>query len=213
MTTYLIEDRRAEVSPWGRGNYKLGTGPGIYTYSKLPGKQQSCPGSTPSCEAACYAKRMVLDPFLLALMQRNTEAGAALPPLPNDAWLVRGHISGDFDSVEYIEVWAALAEAQPAVWFWFYTRSWRVSVMLPALEQLRALPNVQLWASVDSDSELPPDGWRRAWLGSDTRLGERRAFDGALAPTCPEQTGRVPSCDACGYCFKPLHGDVRFITH
>lgn len=220
MTTHLVEDRRATLSPWGRGNSKLG--PGVYTYSKMPGRIASCPGSTDHCEAVCYAKR-ITNPWVLALWRANQERGSELPPLPDDARLVRGHVSGDFDSVEYIEAWAALAEARPEVSFWFYTRSFRVPELLPALERLRALSNVQMWASMDADADPPPKGWRRAWLDSDPRATAVRIAkyayeteDGVVAPVCPEESGTKPNCEACGYCFRAPADkfyDLVFLEH
>jgi hypothetical protein len=47
-----------------------------------------------------------------------------------------------------------------------------VPELLPALEELRALPNVQMFASMDpSTEELPPIGWRRAWIMRDAPNG------------------------------------------
>ncbi len=211
MTVHLIEDRRAGVSPWGLGNSKLG--PGVYTYSKLPGLPcdgGSCPGATPYCRDLCYVQRMLLDPFLCLLYSANSQRGDELPPLPEGELLVRGHISGDFDTEAYIRAWFALAQAREECLFWFYTRSWRVPELLPWLEALRQLPNVQLIASVDPECEMPPEGWRRAWFDTD-----ERAPRSGVAPTvpCPEEVGKLPNCEACGYCFRKTRGDVVFIAH
>ena len=218
MTVHLVEDRRASVSPWGLGNSKLG--PGVYTYSKLPGIMRgSCPGSTEHCEAVCMPKR-IGNPWVESLWAFNQRRGDALPVLPDDALLVRGHVSGDFDTPGYVESWIALAVTRPGCQFWFYTRSWRVPTILLALEELRAQPNVQMWASMDADCELPPRGWRRAWLDSDPRaVHERRGRagyktqDGVLAIACPEEVGTKANCVACTYCFRPGRGDLVFLEH
>lgn len=223
MTTYLVEDRRALVSPWGCGNSKIG--PGVFTYSKLPGSAESCPGATPYCERVCYAMRIIDNPWLRELYTANQCRGAELPELPADARLVRGHVSGDFDTPEYVIAWRKQAMERPEVLFWFYTRSWRVPEILPALQLLRELPNVEVWASVDADaSDLPPIGWRRAWLDSDMRataggqVGKYayRTEDGMLAIVCPEETGKAANCAECGFCFTPDYGqgtDLIFIEH
>lgn len=217
MTTHLVEDRRAIVSPWGLGNSKLGAG--VYTYSKPAGRAHSCPGATDHCERVCYAKRMTSNPWLRLLYEENAARGSVLPDLPADATLVRGHVSGDFDSVAYVVEWWALAAGRKDVQFWFYTRSWRVPEIYVALERLRALPNVQMWASMDPDSGLPPEGWRRAWLDSDERIGElaaKRAYrtpGGVVAPACPEETGEKANCVDCGYCFDTDRGDLVFLEH
>lgn len=217
MTTHLIEDRRASVSPWGLGNSKVG--PGVYTYSKPSGRAGSCRGSTDYCERICYAKRMN-NPWLDKLYAENSARGAELPELPEDAKLVRGHVSGDFDTGDYVRAWARLVSAHPDCLFWFYTRAWRIDALLPSLEDLRALANVQVFASMDPDCETPPEGWRRAWLDSDERAIHKRvakyAFrtvDGVLAVACPEETGKKANCVECGYCFRPGRGDVLFLEH
>lgn len=217
MRTHLVEDRRAEVSPWGRGNSKLGAG--IYTYSKLPGRVDgSCPGSTDACEEYCYAKRLVLNPWVWKLLTENTERGDALPPLPDDAKIVRFHVSGDFDTADYVRSWIALALARPKVKFFGYTRSWRCDELLPALEEFRALPNVFLWASVDAEmATLPPDGWKIAWVEDDPRVkkvGNHYIANGRAAIACPEEAGIVKDCETCGFCFKKRHDiDLVFLKH
>ncbi len=109
--------------------------------------------------------------------------------------------------------------ARSDVTAWAYTRSWRVPELLPALERLRLLPNVQLFASMDKSTvETPPAGWRRAWIDGDGRLGNdnqhiQTVLDGAKSYICPEQTKRKASCQKCGYCFAGKRGDVTFLQH
>lgn len=125
LTVHLVEDRGCEISPWGRGNRKLGAS--IYSYSKLPGRVGgSCPGSTAECELICYAKRVVANRPVWDLWTTNTERGDEVPPLPPDARVVRFHVSGDFDTVAYVWSWYRLALAHPDVRMFGYTRSWRV---------------------------------------------------------------------------------------
>lgn len=206
LTYYVIDDRRAIRSPWGRGNSKIG--PGIYTYSRLPSRHGvgTCPGSTDLCESVCYSKRFRNNSPLWEWMRENTYRGANLPRLPNDAKVVRVHVSGDFDTKEYIEAWGDLCSLNPRVLFFAYTRSWRVPSLLPSLELLKAHPNVQLFASMDvSTVEVPPQGWRCAWLGS--------LPEGVKALPCPEDAGEKDNCEVCGYCFRGKRGDVLFPIH
>lgn len=166
ITVYLPDTRGVEISRYGLGNLKLGFD--VFTYSRLPGAGRpgvvrgTCPGSSEFCELTCYAKRIggpVQDVYA-----RNTFTDE-VPPIPDDCKLLRIHVSGDFDTVGYIDHWITRLTERPDVKAWAYTRSWRVPSLLKSLEELRALPNMQLFASMDiSIKELPPAGWRRAWL-------------------------------------------------
>jgi hypothetical protein len=227
MTFYLPDTRGVELSRFGKGNRKIGMN--VFTYSRLAGKDQTCPGATEECEAICYAKR-ITGAVMRNLYVENTIAGQ-VPEIPVEAKLLRLHVSGDFDDVQYIESWIERLQARPDVTCWAYTRSWRVPTLLPALERLRALPNVQLFASMDAScAELPPIGWRRAWIhrtehsarwaewGPDERLlvGDRLAVnvaDGTSVYVCPEETGHKQDCESCRYCFDGQRNDVVFLEH
>lgn len=225
LTVYIPDTRGVEISRFGRGNRKIGMS--VYTYSRLPGADGTCPGSTPECEAICYAKRIggvVRDGYV------TNSATEDVPEIPEDARLIRLHVSGDFTSRDYIDGWTAQFQKRPDVTCWAYTRSWRVPHLLPALERLRALPNVQLFASMDeSTPELPPEGWRRAWIDGDARAGTPLlmhahgndvlsqhnlvTFDGKRSYVCPEETKRKQDCERCRYCFDGQRGDVTFLRH
>jgi hypothetical protein len=127
-----------------------------------------------------------------------------LQALPEDAPIVRIHVGGDFYSAKYVTSWRHICEARPNTQFWAYTRSWSVPSLLPGLEQLRDLQNVELFASVDSDMPLPPEGWRVAFIEGDNR---------ASGLACPHQQGRLASCLECGYCFRKKAGNVVFKIH
>lgn len=228
LIVFLPDTRGVEISRYGIGNLKIGLG--VYTYSRLAGNAAyngvgTCPGSTEECERICYAKR-IAGP-VREIYNRN--AGADVPPIPEDAKVLRIHISGDFDSVEYINNWIARLTERPDVVCWAYTRSWRVDELLPALERLRALPNMQLFASMDeSHVDVPPKGWRRAWIDGDERAGKviditahntvgkqmvGTTYDGTRTYVCPEETKHKKNCLECGYCFEGQKNDVTFLKH
>lgn len=221
LTVYLPDTRGVTISRWGRGNLKLGMD-GVYTYSRLPGMGATCSGATAECERICYAKRASTGP-VWDVWAHNTYSGLVSieEELPPDAKLVRWHVSGDFNTHLYIGAWIAFVKQHSDVLFWGYTRSWRLSGLLPALEQLRALPNVQLFASMDKLTGWPPVGWRRAWLENDERAqypgGEGFhnpvSVDGESIYVCPEETGRKANCQECGYCVQGQRGDVLFLVH
>lgn len=163
IVVYLPDTRGVELSRYGSGNRKIGFG--VFTYSRFAGKVTgTCPGSSQECEAICYAKR--ISGVVRDIYERNL--GNDVPPIPAECQVLRIHISGDFNTPEYVQAWIARLKERPDVTCWAYTRSWRVPELLPHLEELRALPNVQLFASMDPTiTELPPVGWRRAWIRRD----------------------------------------------
>jgi hypothetical protein len=236
IEVYLPDTRGVKLARFGSGNRKIGFG--VFTYSRLPGHPAerhishlgldtlanpngTCPGSTVMCEAVCYAKRIRDEHGPVASVHEVNSITDQVPPIPDAARLLRIHVSGDFDTVAYIEQWIERLTERPEVVTWAYTRSWRVPALLPSLERLRALPNVQLFASMDrSHADLPPDGWRRAWINGDARTGLVNAdthnavtFDKISSYTCPEETGRKKDCVECGYCFLGQLNDVTFLEH
>lgn len=225
LTVYLPDTRGVHLSRWGKGNLKLGMD-GLYSYSRLPGRAEgTCPGATDTCWDICYARRVQKTPLVWDMWTRNSGCATLPWSLPPDAKVIRMHVSGDFDNYGYILNWIALAKRNPDVRFFGYTRSWRVPELLRPLERLRALPNVQLFASIDQDTLLPPEGWRRAWLKGDPRLLDigsmhLRAFTGPhhdmnhdLAYVCPAETGRKKDCLDCNFCILGTRNDVVFSIH
>jgi hypothetical protein len=247
LIVYLPDSRGVQISRYGLSNTKIG--PEVFTYSKLPGlpanaalgsnghdyaisdkTHGTCPGASAECQAICYAARPVEENGAVnAVWEKNTLYGANIPPIPEECKRLRLHISGDFDSNEYIDAWIMRLEDRPDVVCWAYTRSWRVPSLLERLEKLRALPNMQLFASMDkSITEMPPAGWRRAWIDGDMRAGFPYAVrphldnyahhnsttsDGGSTYLCPEQTKRKKNCVECGYCIDGKAHDVTFLEH
>lgn len=199
-----------------KGNAKLGRG--IFHFDLPAGPEFSCPGASEWCRVNCYARK---GHFLFANVQdkyaRNWEAAqdlnglaaalcAELANLPAGT-VVRLHTSGDFFSADYILMWRGLAQIFSGIRFYAYTHSWSRLDLLLALEELRAEPNVKLWASEDPSTGPAPDGWRVAKVFSS--FGESSGY-----ASCPEQTGRKPNCASCGLCFADrLRSDARLAFH
>jgi hypothetical protein len=253
LIVYVPDTRGVVVSQYGLGNTKIG--PGVFTYSRMPGRPDrvalgvtpdhsvwksplrdggTCPGASAECQTICYASRPVVEDGIVSAMWAKNSQTADVPPIPDEATLIRLHISGDFDTYDYIVNWIARMVERPDVTMWVYTRSWRVPSLLPALEVLRALPNVQMFASMDvSVPELPPEGWRRAWIDGDPRVGRpfgikahttdaeaispwktfEEEIDARKVLICPEETKAVANCEQCGFCFKGQRNDVVFLRH
>lgn len=201
--------RSSEYRLITRGNVKLG--PRVWKFS-LP-VISSCPGATDWCKKFCYAqdgwyRRSLLKRIRTENFEASSDAAAFIADMREDLAKAkptsfRIHDSGDFFSIEYVFAWIQIIREHPEISFWAYTRSWRVAELLPALEQLREMPNLQLFASVDPETGYPPSGWRVA------------AFDGQGLPgvVCLVQTGHRSSCEECGFCLKASHRSVLWRYH
>jgi hypothetical protein len=194
------------------GNDKLGKG--VSVINREAG--ETCPGKSKFC-IACYAMKGM---FKMYNIQAKYAAGIIQVPKKLRP-LCRIHASGDFDTVEYIRDVVKWVEDNPDTTFWAYTRSWNVSRLVADLEILRALPNVQLFASVDSTMPNAPIGWRVAYISGDTRYKGMvclvQQHTAECLPDCKggkTHVGKKPDCKACGYCFRPgKTGNVEFNTH
>lgn len=192
----------------GERNMKVGE---VLNFS-LP-SIETCPGASPWCPKHCYGYRYErLRPACRKAYHRNlslahdTElfAKTMIGIIPRIAPCFRIHVSGDFHTIAYVKAWTQICREFPQVKFWSYTRSWAAKELLPHLEELRALLNVQLFASTDPAMPLPPEGWRIAFIDVDPRA------DGL---PCKEQSGDQESCLDCGYCFRKNTGNVVFKVH
>jgi hypothetical protein len=162
----------ATDGPWLAGPHNSRLGPAIHAFN-IPAQPQTCVGSTPTCEAACYARS-----FLFRLQQERHRHNLARTLQPGFARtltaeirrnlirVVRIHVSGDFHDASYVRQWLEVVQACPGTAFFAYTRSWRSADILTELILLAGRPNVQLWFSEDRDTGQSPQvpGVRRAYL-------------------------------------------------
>lgn len=122
-----------------RGNSKI-KGADTYTFSLTHGV--SCPNCS-DCIKTCYAKKSynryptvkhsrdvntmlaeehleLLGDLLMCQLQD------AMDRAKGEQVYVRIHVSGDFLSQEYLDMWAGLARAFPAIKFWSYTKTYDI---------------------------------------------------------------------------------------
>jgi hypothetical protein len=189
-----------------KGNKKLGAIP-----NHSQNNVTTCPGKSSWCEANCYVDNFKKRFGLEAKYLDNGAIGLTPEFVPLMVKVVgrstayRIHVSGDFDSIPYVKSWIEIIKACGRTNFFAYSRSWRVAELFPYLEQLRALPNMQLFASTDHTiEEDTPSGWRVAFMEEDSR---------ATGYPCPEQSGRKKNCLECSYCFLGQRGNVIFSAH
>lgn len=124
------------------GNSKLGKG--VWTFSMLPSNQMfhvmidgspldilgTCPCNCPGCYAQTGFYNM---PSVLQSNAIKTALARLYPDfvkraiiaqiIADDIKLLRIHASGDFFSMEYIDMWREIAKASPACLFWTYTKN------------------------------------------------------------------------------------------
>lgn len=192
----------------GRGNIKIGRIPSFSLPSRF-----TCPGASSWCLKKCYAARyerlrskcrFAYSRNLMLSWDPRRFVKTMLNRIPPKTRYFRIHVSGDFYSAQYIQCWHKIVRQRPNTQFWAYTRSWSVKELKPALERLRTLPNMHLFASVDSGMPNPPKHWRKAFLDIDAR---------AQGLPCLHQNGKAKSCAECRYCFRPGKGNVVFKVH
>ena len=227
------ELEKGEVGGAGYYNDLLGE---VLTFSLPP--VATCPGATDFCRRVCYVKkippyirrvyednyiRFLRDPkgfvsWVFEDMMVKWRIGQRRPPgsarLRKPPWrpmpkLVRLHVSGDFFSEEYVEAWYTIAkDLMPDFRFWAYTRSWRVPSLKNALERLRSLPNVTIYASTDPETGPPPPGWLEAGFeGRTYRPAKLCTYDAQERAGVPKE--RRVYCRECGYCAEG-RGDVMW---
>lgn len=194
-------------------------------FSLPPSKQFSCPGETTAC-AKCYAKK---GNFVFANTKRlqqdnwevvNTEENipAKLSNImPKNSNIYRIHISGDFFSQEYVDMWADVIKAKPHTRFWAYTRSFHLN-----FTKLTRLPNFTLWASADEYNLKEAKQFVRRFRKSGTKLAygpwdkEKEIPDNSFI--CPATSGKIEASGACEKCMlcvvkKRTNKNVVFIKH
>lgn len=243
------------LAPWLQpGTIKLGVKAAVLNLTTgLPSQGGSCPGASTWCTGHegeskftghCYASERRVQgwnkrPVVKEARARNLrrllapggldafvrEVGDELPSWRSRT--VRIHMAGDFFSPAYVDAWHQVAKAHPDFAIFGYTHSWRIPTIRPALERLRQLPNVQLFASTDpSVTQEPPEGWRVASIAgqgipgfvcplSKVPLNRRKG----VVPSAIVDGRRVPrSCLECRFCIDEpeggrFHSNVVFNPH
>ncbi len=127
----------------------------------------------------------------------------------------RGHDSGDFFNVAYVEAWTAVAKALPEVKFWFPTREYQVKATaspfaivgenprMEALKRLAALPNVTVRPSA---LEVGQDAPQVDGLHAGSAVGNAAAFQ------CPAYS-QGGECGDCRTCWNRKDTPVSYPLH
>lgn len=181
---------------------------------------ESCPGKTDLCSSVCYATSgcfrypVVKESHAYNLTVSKTDEFEDRINMQlkrsRSINAVRLQPAGDLYSIEYVQKWTRIAKKNPNKPFWLYTRSWRDEKFHPALKEFGALPNVQLFASLDDEirklGETPP-----SWM----RLADMREdwddIDASYVK-CPNLKNKDITCAKCTYCFKPPSPKKRHVV-
>lgn len=183
------------------GNRKLPKTTAIFN---LP-HGETCLGQTAYCAKHCYAaKAERMYKQVLPFRKRNLQLAktADFTAKLNEEIqisgvdVVRVHESGDFFSQDYLDQWVVIAELNPAVTFYAYTKSFKLYFN-------HRPKNFIVRGSVDPSSSLKE---RKAALVLD---GTAETFD--TAPTIKDTFVCPGSCKSCNYCLQP--GAVAFKKH
>jgi hypothetical protein len=181
---------------------------GMPLYTVTLEERATCP-KTCAHWATCYGNNMPFATRYAAgetLEAQITVEVAALAKRHPDGFAVRLHVLGDFYSTDYVALWASLLREFPALHVFGYTARMPGTPIGDAVQvvrgQHRGRFEVRLSGNfTESMAAVSMDDPRAVEM-----VAEKRAF------ICPEQTGKVAGCGACGLCWtadKP----VAFVTH
>lgn len=203
---------------------------------------KTCPGRSQLCASVCYANR---SRFRFANVQDSLDRRYRLSRRPDFVQIVnqdlaqirpvfersphqkyicacRIHVSGDFYSANYARKWLAIIRANPDVYFFTYTRSWRVRSIRPYLRAMSRLPNCKLLLSCDRETGLPPRSYHLdrlpiAWMALDDqdvpprpvrvvfrvrRQTVQKKMGNSVVCPAENGTGQEVHCLQCRHCFQ-----------
>ena len=214
----LRQPGTAQMLKPGSNNKKLGfkitskRWEGKRLYSLTLEERKTCP-TTCHHWNDCYGDNM---PFA----HRFTTAGL-IPKLKEeidslmnkhpDGIVVRLHVLGDFYSEDYVRFWEEMLFVHPKLCLFGYTSRkgdniahaiWLLNIRFDQRCVIRCSDNKEAGKPHGNSQEPFVQDWKYAAEES----FEGNSFD------CPEQTGKVKSCAACGLCWTTKK-TVRFLSH
>jgi len=128
-----------------------------------------------------------------------------------DGIVVRLHVLGDFYSEDYVRFWEEMLFVHPKLCLFGYTSRkgdniahaiWLLNIRFDQRCVIRCSDNKEAGKPHGNSQEPFVQDWKYAAEES----FEGNSFD------CPEQTGKVKSCAACGLCWTTKK-TVRFLSH
>ena len=124
----------------------------------------------------------------------------------------RGHDSGDFFSVPYVDAWIRIAVALPDVTFWFPTRSHIVPNLQEALDRLNSLRNVVIRPSgLAFDEEAPIVDGLAAGSTVARSLPIAETLSGRICPT--SYAAKTCAENNCRHCWDNPTEPTIYVEH
>jgi len=196
----------------GSNNKKLGfkvTAPkwkGKRLYSLTLVERETCPISCHHWDD-CYGNNM---PFAhrfstIGLLPKIEKEIQTLLIKHKEGIVIRLHVLGDFMTTDYVSFWEKMLFDHPKLCVFGYTGREETSDIGKAIWLMNTRYNDRCTIRFSRSKEFT-QGHHVSNLFAAEESFEGKCFD------CPEQTGKLPSCAACGLCWITLK-TVRFTTH
>jgi len=115
--------------------------------------------------------------------------------------VIRLHVLGDFYDVGYVEFWERMLLDHPELCLFGYTGREEDTDIGRAIWLVNNTFNERCVIRFSRSK-----GYKHG-----NRYAAEESFEGASF-VCPEQTGKLPSCAACGLCWS-VPKTVRFLSH
>ncbi|MBO5065273.1 MAG: hypothetical protein J6D06_04065 [Clostridia bacterium] len=183
----------------------------------------TCPGASSWCHTHCYNLDLRSNIYNIELWCENwwytinepkkleTDIINQILDNKEKKIAVRLHSSGDFFSIEYIDMWISICKKLSNVNFWGYTRSWAVPELKPSINELSSLENVNLFASYDSSMHQKPNLKMSITVDKISEIAMYKNKKDFLI--CPEQYNLVANCANCAFCINKSNKNIVFISH
>lgn len=122
----------------------------------------------------------------------------------------RVHDSGDLFNSKYIACWIQICKSLPDIQFWFPTRSYTLTNLLPDLKELAELPNVTVRPSALKFNEPSPS---IVGLSHGTTVITNEELK-KLHNVCPKTQNKGTTCEsnACRSCWED-EKDIAYFVH
>ncbi len=201
----------ADIFKKGSNNKKLGfnveskrwNGKKLY-YLTLE-ERKTCPRSCHHWDD-CYGNNMPFAVRFNSGSNLETRIQQEIPRLIRkhpEGIVVRLHVLGDFYSAKYVDLWRSMLALYPTLSLFGYSAQYNDIRIGGAIAQMNSEYPDRCVIRFSRNKEYSAP--------ADFKFAAEEGFKGDCF-TCPEQTGKVKSCAACGLCWTAKK-TVKFLSH